>query len=248
MINTSTYQIKPYLLIGSRTEDFIKPGTEWIRDVVKGLMHQNSKYLHQKNVDTSLFHNHDEKTSQTLIRYPRIIYHYTNEKFFVTGINEGVIALQHLFDLFKYPVSYNDKIMVSFSIYKSEQIRIVLTEDTFQYKINNWLAMDSKTHKQYLALSACQKMQKLDETLHKHITNDLFKYLSITLEDIQVEIQDIVKFDQKLLSYKDHRYLPFNLIFTTNFLLPDFLALGNGKVFGYGIIEQLNKTSGKQLQ
>jgi hypothetical protein len=62
------------------------------------------------------------------------------------------------------------------------------------------------------------------------------------MNDIRVEIFDFIKLDQKLLPYKNHFYLPFNLVFSTNFLLPDFLSLGNGKAFGYGIIEQLETT------
>lgn len=242
MIKTITYQITPYLLLGTHTEAYIKPGTEWIRDVVKGLMHQNSKYLHQMGVDTSLFHNHNENTSQTLIRYPRILYHYTNGQFLVTGINEGASALQLLFSLFKYPVQYVEKIIVTFSLFKSEQIEIINSDSRHYYKINNWLALDAKTHKQYIEFSAAHKIELLNDTLFKHVKNDLFKYLDITLDDIKVEIFDFIKLDQKLLPYKNHFYLPFNLVFSTNFILPDFLSLGNGKAFGYGIIEQIDMT------
>ncbi len=239
MLQTSTYQIKPYLLLGTHTDAYIKPGTEWIRDVVKGFMHHNSNYLHQLGIDTSLFHNHNESTSQTLIRYPLILYHYTNEHFFVTGINQGATALQQLFGLFKYPVQYDEKIMVTFNLFKSEQVEITNTDSRYYYKINNWLALDTKTHKQYIELPATKKIELLNETLYKHIVNDLFKYLAITIPEINVEIFDFIKLDQKLLPYKNHFYLPFNLVFSTDFLLPDFLSLGNGKAFGYGIIEQI---------
>jgi hypothetical protein len=238
MITITTYQIKPFLLIGETPEKYVKPGSEWIRDSIKGLMHDKSEQLKKQGVDTSLFHNHNEANSNTLPGYPKIIYHYTNGQFLVTGINEGAFALQQLFTSYRNMIDINDRLKVGISRFSHEETDIVQTEQPIIYQIHQYLALDSKTHKQYVGVPMTEKIQMIEKTLHKHLINDLFKYMGVSLPNIQVQLVDILKLDQKLLPYKAHFYLPFNLLFSLNANLPQFVALGSGKAFGYGIIEK----------
>jgi hypothetical protein len=238
MLQVTTYQIKPYLLIGETPEKYVKPGTEWIRDTIKGLMHVKSEQLKQKGVDTSLFHNHNEANSNTLPAYPKIIYHHTNGQFLVTGINEGAFALHQLFTIYRNTIEINDQLKIGINRFSEEEIVISETLQPIMYQIHNYLALDSKTHKQYVEVPMTEKISMIEKTLHKHLTNDLFKYMGVSLPDIQVQVMDILKLDQKLLPYKAHFYLPFNLLFSLNANLPRYVALGSGKAFGYGIIEK----------
>ena len=241
MLRIITYQLKPYLLLGETPDKYVKPGTEWIRDAVKGLMHRSSSALKERNVDTTLFHNHNETTSKTMPGYPKIIYHYTNGQFLVTGINEGTVALQQLFALYDQTLLISDKLMIRILHFGFEEIEVAASEQFNSYRIRHYLAFNAGAHKVYNGATATGKMELLEKTLHKHLENDLFKYLSIIIPDLHVKLLNILKLDQKLLPYKNHFYLPFDLVFSLNVNLPQFIALGNGKAFGYGIVEKYSK-------
>jgi len=241
MLQVTTYIIKPYLLFGETPEKYVKSGTEWMRDAVKGLMHPNSEQLKELGVNTSLFHNHNEANSNTLSDYPKITYHYTNNQFLVTGINEGSFALKKLFALFRNPVSINEHLILEFRRLSHEEIEVAETQQMQFYHIRNYLALDSKTHKKYSEAPAAEKITLLESTLYKHLKNDLFKYLGVNHTNLQVQLLDILKLNQKLLPYKAHFFLPFDLVFSINANLPQFVALGSGKAFGYGIIEKYIK-------
>jgi len=239
MISLTTYRINPYLNLFEPAEPFFKPGSEWVRDAVKGLMHPNSDKLRSKGVATSLFHNHDEKTSLNKPDYPLIIYHYTGGQFFVTGINEGAFAINELTALFPGPVKVNQQPMVvSFSKVKSSNQEIEAVSDPVTYQIHNYLALNAGIHQEYEAADALRKIAMLEEAIRKHLEKDLFKYLGIDLPVPEIKLLEIPFINPKRQTYKNHHYFSFNLKFSVNLLLPSYLALGNGKAFGYGILEQ----------
>jgi len=239
MIKLLSYQVNPFLLLGESTEPYLKPNAEWIRDIVNQLMVRHRGHLVKAGVDTSIFHNHDEARSHTLPPYPRILYQNNNGIFLVTGINQGADALAELLGFYREPVYAGKKMMVSFSPYSNRETDIVKTDGMITYSIGNYLALDMKTHKQYINATAVQKILLLENTLIKHLLNDLFHYLEVDVDELTVEILEMPAKEQRSMTYKNHHYLAFNLIFAANVLLPDFVALGNGKAFGYGIIKRL---------
>lgn len=238
MLTILTYQLKPYLLVGEPLEPLLKPGAEWLRDIVNMLMVRHREHLTKAGIDTSIFHNHDEKTSHTLPPYPRILYQNHNGIFLVTGINEGAVALAALAAFYPQPVSVGHKLFVGFAPYRVQESGIVKTESPITYKISNYLALDQKTHKEYQAATAIQKLQLLEGRLLKHLVADLFHYLHIDIPEPRLELLDMLSSGQRSLTYRSHHYLAFNMVFGLDVQLPDFLALGNGKAFGYGVIER----------
>ena len=246
MFEILTYQIIPYLRLGYNADSYLKPGSEWVRDAVKGLMHSNSKWLKERNVDTSLFHNHDETSSRNKPDYPRIIYHFANSKFSVTGINEGAYALEQLMTLYHHPVETDKDLIIAFhKLGRKQEFTIEYSARAIAYRLTNYLPFSPETFKKYELLNMAQKIELLRLTISKHLVYDLFKYLQIPVFDPLVEIIDILKLDQKRYTYKDHHYLTMDLLFRANLSLPDLLTLGNGKAFGYGLIEKYLKPADK---
>lgn len=240
MIKLLTYQVNPYLLLGEAAEPYLKTNTEWIRDIVNQLMMRHHQHLVKAGIETSLFHNHDETLNHTLPPYPRIIYQNNNGVFMVTGINKGADAIKELFGFYQQPVVAGKNIMISFEPYQKQETDIVKTEGMMMYAIHNYLALDAKTHKQYAHATAIEKLYLLRDTLLKHLIGDLFRYLQVEVDEPQLEIIEMLNNEQRKMTYKNHHYLAFNLVFGANVLLPSFVALGNGKAFGYGVIERVN--------
>ncbi|MCX6269640.1 MAG: hypothetical protein NTU44_00185 [Bacteroidetes bacterium] len=77
----------------------------------------------------------------------------------------------------------------------------------------------------------------LEEAIRKHLEKDFFKYLSIEHKAADIALTELPLINPQRQTYKNHQYLSFNLSFSSNLLLPDYMALGNGKAFGYGILE-----------
>ncbi len=242
-ITLCTYRIIPYLKAGEPREPYYKPGSEWVRDAVKGLMHRYSTMLKKQAVDTSLFHNHDEQNSHNKPGYPLIIYHFTGGEFLVTGINEGAYALGQLMALYDEPVNVSQQLMVDFAIYKEIIQDIKIADKPIAYNLHRYLALNSTVHKEFETAGAMRKIIMLEEAIIKHIDKDLFKYLTIDLPAPQVFLLDLPLIEPVRQTYKNHQYLSFNLKFSANLVLPDYLALGNGKAFGYGIIENHDRKS-----
>ena len=228
--------------MGNNAEPYLKPGPDWVRDAVKGLMHRNAGLLKERGVDTSLFHNHNETNSQNKPTYPLIIYHFADAKFMVTGINEGAYALEQLMALYNFPVEAGNDLLVTFrKLHGKQTIEVVPTPQANTYRLCYYLPFNPKVHKEYDILDAGQKMELLRQTITKHLVNDMFKYLQIPVFDPRVQVLDIVKLDQKRHTYKEHHYLSFDLVFAANASLPVLLTLGNGKAFGYGTIQKYAK-------
>lgn len=238
MISMATYRITPFVNIGEPREPFYQPGAEWMRDAVKGLMHRHSAKLKQEDVDTSLFHNHNELTSHNKPGYPLIIYHCTGGQFFVTGINEGAYALARLMALYHEPVRVAGHLLVSFSKQKETAREIEATDQPVVYTLHNYLPLNAGVHREFEQAGPMRKILMLEEAIRKHLEKDLFKYLHIDLPVTDVVLSDLPEINPRRQTYKNHQYLSFNLEFSARLALPDYLALGNGKAFGYGILEK----------
>ncbi|MCX6266917.1 MAG: CRISPR-associated endonuclease Cas6 [Bacteroidetes bacterium] len=239
MISMITYRITPFLNLGEPREPYHIPGAEWLRDAVKGLMHPNSAELKSSGVDTSLFHNHNEQTSHNKPGYPLIIYHYTGGQFLVTGINEGAFALAQLMTLYHEPVRVSNQLLVSFSRFREVNQEIEATLVPINYTITNYLALNSEIHREYEASAPRSKITILEDAIHKHIGKDLFKHLGIDMAVSEINLTALPEVSPHRQTYKNHHYLSFNLRFSACLKLPDYLALGNGKAFGYGILEKV---------
>lgn len=238
MISMVTYRINPYLNIGEPRDSYFLPGAEWMRDAVKGLMHRNSALLKNQEVDTSLFHNHNEQTSHNKPGYPLIIYHFTGGHFLVTGINEGAYALSRLIALFREPVRVSNQMLVSFTMVGEINHEIEATQVPVKYQVNNYLALNAEIHKEYESAGPMRKLLILEEAIRKHLEKDLFKYLGIDLALHDLNLSELPDVNPHRQTYKNHHYLSFNLRFSTCLHLPDYIALGNGKAMGFGILEK----------
>ncbi len=96
MVKTTVYQITPFLsegyqLPGKGTNN----GTEWLREAVNLLYNRNKERLHKAGVQTTLFHNHDEKNGNTIARYPLIQYQKREQGYFIAGFNGEATPLMH---------------------------------------------------------------------------------------------------------------------------------------------------------
>jgi hypothetical protein len=231
MITIKNYRLEPYLAANAPDGT---PSTEWLREAVNKLMRQKRDALEAAGADTSLFYNHDPATGRTRVGYPLVIYHCIDGVFFITGINKGAFALEKLAEL-----TTDD---VGFKCFRNESaggdFELGITSRSLSYSLIEWRPIHHKSREAFMQLSMTEKVKELNNRLKKHITNELGKYLNISMEGLKLEIDDITRVYEPV-SYKKHKYPAFDIRFTANVSLPPMITLGNHQALGYGRAEPL---------
>jgi len=239
MVNITTYLVKPFFLHGQSLPFQPKDATEWLRVVINRLYNTNKGRLKRAGVNTELLHNHDEITGKTRTIYPLIIYHYFDNRFYVSGINEGIETLTKLFEPVDRTLEIDKNFLLKFDIVKEDKLEIKTSDVEYCYRLTDWLPLNSEPYKRYQSRSMLEKIGFLETQLQKNITVDFGKFLEVDLSETKVTILSIDNLKRSSLPYKGHDYQPFSLDFKANVELPDFMTLGNGKAFGFGRINRI---------
>lgn len=218
-------------------------GGERFREIFLKLVEKHRPYLETEGVEISLFHNHDESTGKTLIRYPLIIYHHIGNEFFITGIDAGADALRLLSNRASDLFPINPFLVVGIKLISDVSLDITLSDDRVRYSLINWLPLSQSDMNEFSKSQLSVKVAILERKLKTHLEDDFGKYMKLPLKGIRVQIEDLLHFDTHRLNYKNHSYLAFSLIFSANALLPDFITLGNGKAYGFGRVENQDRSN-----
>ena len=176
--------------------------------------------------------------------YPRVQVKILNEKIYFLGIAEGVSAVKSLIDNFKaldfgnITFKINDIIIDENGLFKQ-------SNEINKYKfITPWVALNRTNIKKFSKTSISQKRKFLCELL----TRNLIFLTSEFKIDVNEKILTDVELDNKSLSsFNENRDVGFEGSFLTNFLLPDFIGLGNGITRGYGSIKHEQKIKDEEI-
>jgi hypothetical protein len=232
MVNIQTYKLEPFL--GANTNP-AKLTTEWLREGVNKLMRENREALENEGADISLFFNHDPDTGTTRIGYPLIIYHYLEGVFYITGINNGAVALSLLAAHYAAPFNIDNVVFNGFmKLRPITGFELALIDTPRLYTLTEWLPLHHKDLKSYRNMDMLTKVTELNKRLQRHIVGELGKYLEINLYPLIVTITYITKVYPNPVIYKGYEYPAYDIRFLANVSLPGMITLGNNKALGYG--------------
>jgi len=234
-----TLQAKLFSEDGVVPERMPEYGGDWLRSVIIKVVERFRPKLEQQRIDCSLFHNHNESTGKTLIRYPLIIYHQIGQEFLITGIDAGAEALRILASVVRDFVPIDAHLVLRINRISDVAIDIGLTDNRIHYSLYNWLPLSQADMKEYSESPLTGKVAILERKLRNHIEDDFARFLNLPLKGVQVLIEDLIHFDTHRQQYKNHLYMAFSLVFSANAQLPDLMTLGNGKAYGFGRVERL---------
>jgi hypothetical protein len=246
MIETSIYQLTPYLTEGSVLQaGDINNRTYWLREAINMMMNRKKEQLVEAGVDIDLFHNHDPKSGQNKVEYPKIQYLRKQNRYFVTGIDKGGLhALEQLFIDCKPMVNIHDGLALKIEHIENTTHQVELTHGFNYYRLINWLPFGENSAKDYNAIEPlAEKVLFLEKRLTNHIVNDFCRYLKISLDngEVKVAITKVDDYACKKVTTKENQkikyYQPFTITFQTNLLLPGNICLGNRKAYGFGLVE-----------
>jgi hypothetical protein len=248
MIKTTVYQITPYLAEGYTLPNTkINNGTDWLRESINMVYNRCKERLKVAGVVTNLFHNHDEQSGQNIQRYPLIQYQKHKEGYFVVGLNEGAKALEELFIDARPVYTISDQLQIAVKpVFSAEQPGHE-TNKPFSYTLTNWLPFSSENYNLYKQMDAIsEKVTFMELNLKNHLVKDFAHYLKLNLntETVQVKLTEIENFNSNPVQVKVNRHIhnfqPFTIGFSTNVVLPRYICLGNGKAYGFGLVEAEN--------
>lgn len=192
----------------------------------------------QAGWEEEVFHNHAGDKDSYHYAYPLVQYRCQGGRAAILGINEGAEAVRSWLFRSSGEIWMNGRAHeLKVEAYREEQAALAFTETTRVYRLMDWLPLNTDNYKLWLAT---HDLVGRVELLNRLLAGNLLALAS------GLGWQIPGRFDARLLNLKQLRtvshhgtgHLAFNVLFTSNLLLPSGTALGKGVSHGFGILHQ----------
>ena len=187
-----------------------------------------------------LYHNHKDeygfRYSYPLIQYKRI-----NKKAAIVCIEDGVEQIGQFLTKEKTNYHIGDRnVCMSVDTMQPRRILVQVWESEFRYRMSRWLPLNGENYKKYTSTdSMVERVQLLERILKGNILS-MCKGLGITLEkEIKVSIDNMSA--PYLVRNKETKLMSFDIEFTSNVSLPNYIGLGKNASIGFGVVECIKK-------
>lgn len=203
------------------------------------LEHNEIKYfrgavIHSLQQNNILFHNHTDKGLR--YAYPLIQYKRIRQCAAIVCMNQGAEAIGSFFSNYQNHLMIGNR-PVTFEIdfLHPAEVTIGLTDTMQVYQLNRWLPLNTKNYHIYQSLEGLvERITFLEKILTANILA-CTKGLDIRLDQLLTcKIQDILQ--TYPVEHKGVKFMAFNIIFTANITLPDYLSIGKNASMDCGIV------------
>lgn len=194
-----------------------------------------------------LFHNHIDDRKY-LYSYPKIQYKIIHNKPCIICINEGIDEIHHFFtkpswDLMLYDRLYKVKVQKLIV----NQFNMQVWDTFFHYNIYNWHALNQNNFKKFISITSIDEQY---EMLRKILIGNILSFakgINWTIDkEIKVNITEVIK--KKIVKFKNIKIASFDVNFSTNVFLPNYIGLGKNVSYGFGIVKQIKKQQNYEQQ
>lgn len=189
-----------------------------------------------------LFHQHNGDEG-LIYKYPVIQYKSIQQKPSLLCIGEGVDEIHKFFGLRNWDVTIaGEKHRLKIHKLDLNNFTVNVWDKKFHYSIQNWLALNEDNYKRYRQIdSLSDRVQLLERLLTGNILS-FAKGIEWRIErTVQVQIQELK--GEKIIRYKGVPLLAFDVQFSCNVFLPNYLGLGKSASHGFGIIRQFKSSN-----
>jgi len=194
---------------------------------------------------TDLWHQHKQADTEKLhYRYPLIQYQLKQGKASITAIGEGVAALKLWLQNNNQPINWaGRKVQLSLLGFPAEQqVTVSITNKQTTYRLYKWIALNQQQYKQYAqAPDFIVKTKILQQCLQNHLVALSFTLLpQNVLNTPHAQNTQIIKSTlidltgQKIVNVYGNKLLAFDVVFSTNLKLPNFIGIGKAVSIGFG--------------
>ena len=166
--------------------------------------------------------------------YPRVQVKILNEQIYIIGIHEGVkpvLSLVEKFDMFDFG---NITFEIKNTDIEQDDQQFIPTDRLIRYRfITPWVALNQMTGGKYRFLTNQEKPSFLNRLLGQNIV--------FMAKEVGIDLNDKVFTKVKVSSLfpkpvDENKWGAFMGEFKTNFVLPNYIGVGNGITRGYGTI------------
>lgn len=166
--------------------------------------------------------------------YPRVQVKILNEQIYFVGIKEGVEPIESILDLLKVMNFGNITFEVQGFDAETEDGRFMPTTRMIRYKfLTPWIALNETNLMKYKYMYGDERLKLLTRLLSQNIVF-LAKEMGVNL---QTKIYSKLKLESLYPKLVDDGQMgSFQGEFRSNFILPNFLGIGNGITKGYGVL------------
>lgn len=190
--------------------------------------------IHALAEDNVLFHNHVEQNYR--YAYPLIQYKRIKKCAAIVCVNEGVEAIGNFFSNYRNQLCIGEKIeTMEIDFLRPSIFTLQIWKDVFHYRLNRWIPLNHDNYQYYQTLNEpVEQIEFLERILIGNILS-LTKGLQIHLEqELTCKIQRII--DVYFISNKGIKFMAFNILFTSNISLPDYVGLGKNASINCGVL------------
>jgi hypothetical protein len=200
--------------------------------------------------NNDLFHQHDNSVEESKLihRYPLIQYRSYKDKPYIYAINQGRDALVALWKsgaIEKYYKAKGIDLQIEAFDKPAQYLRLVPLQEQnmYRYRIMQYVPFNNANYNVYKNLPTyLNKVAFLERMLAQHLLG-----LAAAMEwkwdknehQLLVTIDDIDRFE-KITEHRNN-FIAIDLVFYTNALLPDRIAIGNDMAFGKGWLHKQPK-------
>ena len=187
-----------------------------------------------------LFHHHLDK-EKYLYRYPLIQYKTIYHQPTIICIDQGVDEIHKYFEKRSWDIRVNDRVLeMKVARLDLNQFNLQVWNKHFKYSIHNWIALNSENLEKYNALTGLtDRIGFLEKILTGNILS-FAKGIEWTV-DKQIELKILDFKEPRTVKIKTSDLVGFNMVFSTNIFLPNYIGLGKAVSKGYGTIKDFKE-------
>ena len=185
-----------------------------------------------------LYHNHKEN-DRFRYSYPLIQYKRIRGNAAIVCIGDGVDVIGQFLSVNNKEININGK-EISMNVLNVIPARLLIQtwNRSFRYHISRWIPLNAKNYQIYQSLDNEIERKELFKRI---LTGNLLSFLKGVGfhidDDIIIEIEDIS--EPYLTTNKNIKLTTFNVDFSCNLTIPNYIGIGKNASIGYGIIHEI---------
>lgn len=192
--------------------------------------------------EVEAFHNHNNAENATVhyhYRYPVIQYKWATDDLVLVCIGEGVEAIQHFFEKPDWTLHVGGQRVRPrvADLRLMEYVPNFAESAVYEYRIVEWYALSQENYKVFQSIR--HDKEAVIPFLEKILTNAIVYFLNgvgcSSEEAVRVSIGDFYIRDEY---HKQQKVLVFNVLFSSNLRLPEWIGLGKACAMGFGVVRK----------
>lgn len=183
---------------------------------------------------SDLFHNHTNEG--VIYRYPLIQYKKIRKKAALFCLEEGTQVVSHVFDTGNLQIVLGNKpVTLIVEDIHAFPFLVEAGEATCHYRLENWLPLNQENYQRYHSCATFQEKAQVLENVLKGNLLTFCKGIGMHPDaEIRAVIERIAK--EKIVKYRGQIMQAYDIDFSANISIPDYVGLGKGSGIGYGMV------------